>query len=214
MQIVQAPEREEVAIHEAGHVAMLLLLPTRTSIIFATIVGGHTAAGLTSREVWPPLPPKDRAQALMAGMAAQILACEKRNPGVDRKQAFDEYSDRCRTDLTSLEENHGIHRVRALVFMEECMAKLEPHWAGLKAIAGELERRGTLYYREAELVFAGDQSKLELYRQHLLPAKPRFEWVARVAPGVDPGVWCEHRPGRQIVSMFKSLVERHILKRG
>lgn len=187
---------------------MLLLLPTRTRIIFATIVGGHTAAGLTSREVWPPLPPKDRAQALMAGMAAQVLACEKLNPGVDRKQAFDEYSDRCWTDLTSLEEKHGIHRARALVFMGECMEKLKPHWEGLKAIAGELEHRGTLYYREAELVFAGDQRRLELYRQSLLPAKPRSEWVARVAPGSDPGVWREHRPVHQLVGMFKSLLKR------
>lgn len=212
---VQAPEREEVAIHEAGHVAMILaLLRYKAKIVFATIEGGHQAAGLTSRERWPPLLPKDRVQILMAGMAAQVLGCEKRNPGVDRIAAFAEYEERCGYDLRLLEQDHGITIGRALPLMEVCRANLAPMWDRIEAVARELEERGTLFHRESELVFAGDRSGLEMYRQNLLPAKPRREWVARVVPGSDPGVWREHSPGREIVSRFKAFAERHFSKRG
>lgn len=191
MQIVQAPDPEEVAIHEAGHVAMLLLLlRTRANIVFATIVPGHRAAGEINRIPVPRLRPKEGSQILMAGMAAQVLGCDKRNPGVDLKQAFDEYSDRCWTDLTSLEEKHGIHREQALVFMQECMANLQPHWAGLKAVAGELLEHGTLYHQEAGMVFAGRVQELAWYRKnrrHGSPPPP--EWVNRGSPGSLPGPW-------------------------
>lgn len=187
---VQAPEREEVAIHEAGHVAMLLLLlPTQANIVFATIVRGHTAAGEINRIPVPRLRPNDAAQILMAGMAAQVLGCEKRNPWIDRKQAFNEYSDRCWTDLTSLEEKHNIHGDQALVFMEQCMAKLAPHWVGLKAVAGELLEHGTLYHQEAGMVFAGKSQSLAWYRKNRRPAPPPPEWGNRGVPGSLPGPW-------------------------
>lgn len=179
---------EERAIHEAGHFGMLLSIPAhRSQILFVTITD-RRAAGEVCR-LGPPLPVKARAKVLIAGMSAQVLACEKRNPGVDRWEAFCENLPRCETDLGVL-PRLGIPDAQAFSFMEECMGELAVHWDGVERVAKELRNEGTLYYTEAEMVFRGDMARVAKYRQERLPAPAPLVWIDQAGEH-KPGPWYE-----------------------
>ena len=200
-----ASVREERAIHEAGHAVMLLDLCLHPGIVFVTI-DNRRAGGEICRKGLPMLR-ANRAVYQIAGLAAQALDFEGRNPGVDRETVFKENRDVCETDLEALEKDHGIHGARALAFMGECMERLVPLRSQLQALTCELLQHGTLYNQEAWWVYSGEIEKLRWYRANREVGAPPRPWVEGTAPG------CEPRPWYTPSAPERLSLDRNVLKR-